>query len=142
MEGNDSPGLGDNSEGDAQGVEDFEDVGCLGAIAIGSNGGIPSLSYRLTIMMTSFLRRDRPIMSVLISDDILQAAQISEIELKREIAILLFQQKKLGLSKARELAEMPLIEFQRELAGRGIIVYDDAAGFQAEVENLRVWGDL
>jgi predicted HTH domain antitoxin len=81
-------------------------------------------------------------MSVLISDDILQAAQISEIELKREIAILLFQQKKLGLSKARELAEMPLIEFQRELAGRGIIVYDDAAGFQAEVENLRVWGDL
>ena len=142
MEGNDSPGLGDNSEGDAQGVEDFEDVGCLGAIAIGSNGGIPPLSYRLTIMMTSFLRRDRPIMSVLISDDILQAAQISEIELKREIAILLFQQKKLGLSKARELAEMPLIEFQRELAGRGIVVHDGAAGFQAEVENLRVWGDL
>jgi predicted HTH domain antitoxin len=32
-------------------------------------------------------------MSVLISDDILQAAQISETELKREIAILLFQKK-------------------------------------------------
>jgi predicted HTH domain antitoxin len=32
-------------------------------------------------------------MSVLISDEILEAAQISETELKREIAVLLFQQK-------------------------------------------------
>ncbi len=60
------------------------------------------------------------IMSVVISDDILQAAQISEAELKREIAILLFQQKKLGLNKARELAGTSLVEFQRELASRGI----------------------
>lgn len=59
-------------------------------------------------------------MSVVISDDILQAAQISEAELKREIAILLFQQKKLGLSKAQELAGTSLVEFQRELVSRGI----------------------
>lgn len=81
-------------------------------------------------------------MSVLISDEILQAAQMTDEELKRELAVLLFQQKKLGLSKARELAEMPLIEFQRELANRGIAVYDDVAAFQTEVENLRTWGDL
>ena len=76
-------------------------------------------------------------MSVLISDEILQAAQMSEKELKRELAVLLFRQKKLGLSKARELAEMPLIEFQRELASRGIAVQDDVVAFQSEVENLR-----
>ncbi|NDJ17690.1 UPF0175 family protein [Myxacorys almedinensis] len=64
-------------------------------------------------------------MSVLISDDILQAAHITEAELKHEIAILLFQQKKLGLSKARELAGIPLIEFQRELANRGLSVQDE-----------------
>ncbi|MGG6266970.1 UPF0175 family protein [Leptolyngbya sp. AN03gr2] len=81
-------------------------------------------------------------MSVIISDDILQAAQISESELKREIAILLFQQKKLNLGKARELAGLPLIEFQRELADRGITIYDDVAGFQTEVENLKAWSDL
>jgi predicted HTH domain antitoxin len=81
-------------------------------------------------------------MSVVISDDVLQAAQITEAELKRELAILLFQQRKLGLSRARALAGMPLIEFQRELADRGINVQDDVAGFQAEVERLRVWGDL
>jgi predicted HTH domain antitoxin len=59
-------------------------------------------------------------MSVLISDDILQSAQISEVELKREVAILLFRQEKLGLNKARELAEMPMAEFQQELTKRGI----------------------
>lgn len=81
-------------------------------------------------------------MSVLISDEILQAAQMTDGELKRELAVLLFQQKKLGLSKARELAEMPLIEFQRELANRGIAMSDDVAAFQTEVEHLRTWGDL
>jgi predicted HTH domain antitoxin len=59
-------------------------------------------------------------MGVLISDEILQAAQISETALKQDIAILLFQKKQLSLSKARELAEMPLIEFQQELANRGV----------------------
>jgi predicted HTH domain antitoxin len=81
-------------------------------------------------------------MSVLISDEILQAAHMTDEELKRELAVLLFQQKKLGLSKARELAEMPLIEFQRELANRGVTMYDDVATFQSEVENLRTRGDL
>jgi predicted HTH domain antitoxin len=81
-------------------------------------------------------------MSVVISDDILQAAQISELELEREIAILLFQQKKLNLRKARELAGLPLIEFQQALASRGIDVHDDIESFQTEVENLKAWGDL
>jgi len=63
-------------------------------------------------------------MSVLISDEILRAAQISETELKQEIAILLFQKKKLGLSQAQELAETPMIEFQQELINRGIPTSD------------------
>ncbi|WP_232731737.1 UPF0175 family protein [Kamptonema formosum] len=40
-------------------------------------------------------------MSAVISDDILKAARMSEDELKREIAILLYQQKKLSTGKAR-----------------------------------------
>ena len=81
-------------------------------------------------------------MSVLVSDEILQAANMSDAELKRELAILLYQQQKLGLSKARELAEMPLIEFQRELARRQIAVFDDVAGFEAEISQLKALGDL
>ena len=59
-------------------------------------------------------------MRVLISDDILQSAQISEVELERDVAILLFRQEKLGLNKARELADMPMAEFQMELEKRGL----------------------
>jgi predicted HTH domain antitoxin len=59
-------------------------------------------------------------MSILISDDILQSTQISETELKREIAIFLFQKNKLGLTQAQELAEIPMVDFQQELANRGI----------------------
>lgn len=81
-------------------------------------------------------------MSVLVSDEILQAANMSDADLKRELAILLYQQQKLGLSKARELAEMPLIEFQRELAQRQIPVFDDMAGFESEIAQLRAVGDL
>ncbi len=81
-------------------------------------------------------------MSVLVSDEILQAANMSDADLKRELAILLYQQKKLGLSKARELAEMPLIEFQRELAWRQIPVFDDVVGFEAEISQLKISGDL
>ena len=40
-------------------------------------------------------------MSAVISDDILKAARTLEDELKREIAILLYQQKKLSTGKAR-----------------------------------------
>ncbi len=45
-------------------------------------------------------------MSVVIPDDILTAAGISEAELKLEIAIMLFQQEKISIGKARRLAGM------------------------------------
>jgi predicted HTH domain antitoxin len=76
-------------------------------------------------------------MSVLISDDILQSAQISEMELKREVAILLFRQEKLGLNKARELAEMPMAEFQQELAKREIDSFLESIE-QSETNNKQI----
>ncbi|MBD2771801.1 UPF0175 family protein [Iningainema tapete] len=81
-------------------------------------------------------------MSVLIPDDILQSAKISEEELKLEIAILLYQQRKLSTGKARRFAGMNLIEFQGELAKRGICINYDVEDFQADLETLRKLGDL
>ena len=43
-------------------------------------------------------------MSVVISDETLQAARMSASELKQEIAILLFQKNKLTLGQASRLA--------------------------------------
>ena len=81
-------------------------------------------------------------MSVVIPDDILQAAGISEAELKLEIAIMLFQQEKISIGKARRLAGMNLIEFQREIAIRGICIHYDVEEFEADLKTLREMGRL
>lgn len=81
-------------------------------------------------------------MNLVIPDDILQAAGMSEAELKLELAILLFQKYKISIGKARHLAGMHLIEFQRELAKRGICLHYDVEDFQADLETLRKLGDL
>ena len=81
-------------------------------------------------------------MSVVIPDDILEAAGISEAELKLEIAIMLFQQEKISIGKARRLAGMNLIEFQREIASRGICIHYDVEEFEADLKTLREIGRL
>ena len=81
-------------------------------------------------------------MSVVIPDDILTAAGISEAELKLEIAIMLFQQEKISIGKARRLAGMNLIEFQREIAIRGICIHYDVEEFEADLKTLREMGRL
>jgi predicted HTH domain antitoxin len=75
-------------------------------------------------------------MSVLVSDELLQAANMSDAELKTELAVLLYQQKKLGLSKAREFAGVALVEFQQELARRQIPVFDDLASLETEISQF------
>lgn len=41
-------------------------------------------------------------MNLVIPDDILRVAKLTEADLRLEIAILLFQQKKIGTGKARQ----------------------------------------
>ncbi|WP_017716259.1 UPF0175 family protein [Kamptonema formosum] len=81
-------------------------------------------------------------MSVVISDDILQAAEMSESEFMLEIAILLFQKDKISIGKASHLAGMNLIEFQREIASRGICIHYDVEEFQEDLKTLRKLGRL
>jgi len=57
-------------------------------------------------------------MSFIIPDEILDATKMTEAELKQEIAVMLFQKKKLGLGKASEFAGMNRILFQHLLASR------------------------
>jgi len=81
-------------------------------------------------------------MTLTIPDDILTAAKITEEELKLEIAIFLYQQKKLSIGKARHLAGMHLIEFQKELSRREICINYDVEDLQADIETLKELGYL
>jgi len=81
-------------------------------------------------------------MSILISDDILQSARLTEDELKQEIAILLFQKEKLTLAQASRFAGMTRLQFQHLLASRKIPVHYDIAEFEEDLKTLKESGRL
>lgn len=79
-------------------------------------------------------------MGVFIPDDILQATRMSEEELKREIAVLLFQKEKLTLGQASHLAGINRLQFQHLLASRQIPVHYDVAEFEEDLKALQELG--
>jgi len=81
-------------------------------------------------------------MSLVISDDILRAANISAGELRQEIALLLFQQDKLTLGQASEFTGMSQLEFQRLLASHHIPVHYGKREFADDLDTLRRSGQL
>ena len=81
-------------------------------------------------------------MSLVIPDDILRAAKMSAGELRREIALLLFQQEKLTLGQSSEFAGMSQLEFQQVLASRHVAVHYDAQQFADDLDTLRRLGQL
>lgn len=76
-------------------------------------------------------------MAVLIPDETLYATHLTAVELKQELAILLFEQDRLTLMQATELAEMRPIPFQHLLASRGISPHYDVAEFEQDLITLR-----
>jgi predicted HTH domain antitoxin len=60
-------------------------------------------------------------------------------ELRRELAIHLFQQGKLSFGKAREMAGMSVWTFQQFLGSRDIVVHYDIPDYE---EDLRTLGEI
>jgi predicted HTH domain antitoxin len=79
-------------------------------------------------------------MSLVIPDEVLQAAKITEAELMREIAVMLFQQERITLGRASKIAGLNQIEFQRLLASRDICIHYDVAEYEADLKSLRESG--
>ena len=80
--------------------------------------------------------------SVVISDETLQAAGMSDSELKQEIAILLFQKNKLTLGQASRLAKISQFRFQHLLASRNIPIHYDVDDFEVDLATLKDLGRL
>lgn len=75
-------------------------------------------------------------MSLVIPDEFLQTAHITEADLKLEIAILLFQQEKITLGTASQFADMNQLEFQRILGSRKIPIHYGIEDFQQDLKTL------
>jgi len=77
-----------------------------------------------------------------IPQEVLHAARMTPEEMKRELAVLLFQQGKLSFGKARELAGMTVWAFQQLLGSRGITVHYDVADYEEDLATLKALGHL
>lgn len=74
--------------------------------------------------------------------DIRSATKMSEDELRTELAVHLYQRRKLSLGKARELAGLTVWQFTQLLGSRGITVNYDVEQFEEDVATLRRLGRL
>lgn len=72
-----------------------------------------------------------------ITVDLPDALQISEADLRTELAISLFQQERITLGTASQLAGLHSIEFQQLIASRGICVHYDVEDLEQDLKSLR-----
>ena len=70
---------------------------------------------------------------------LLQAARATPDELRTELAVQLYQQRRLSVGHARELANMSLWEFRQLLASRRIVPLYDVEDLDADMET---WAKL
>ncbi|WP_204102280.1 MULTISPECIES: UPF0175 family protein [Spirulina sp. CCY15215] len=76
-------------------------------------------------------------MNITIPDAVLQENKIVEAELKQEIAIFLFQTKKLNLVQAGNLAQMDENQFQDLLADRQIFRHQDTDELKNSISSVQ-----
>ncbi len=81
-------------------------------------------------------------MSVVIPNEILTTTRMTEDEMKREIAVMLFEKEKLTLGQASRFAGMNRIAFQHLLASRQIPMHYGVEDFEQDINNLRQMGRL
>lgn len=62
-----------------------------------------------------------------IPEDVLDSARMTPAQLKQELALTLYAQRRLSAGKARELAGLSLWEFRQLSAARGIPAHYDEA---------------
>jgi predicted HTH domain antitoxin len=73
---------------------------------------------------------------VQIEDSILEAANMSEQELKVELAILLYAQKRLSFGQARRIAGMGYFEFEKLLFDRNVPAHYDVEDFEEDLKTI------
>ena len=74
--------------------------------------------------------------------EILHVTRMTPEELRRELAVSLFQQGKLSFAKAREMAGMTVWAFQQLLGSRGIPVHYGVEDYEEDLTTLRELGRL
>ena len=77
-----------------------------------------------------------PTSDLIVPKEFLVSAGMSEDEMRIDLAAHLYAEKRLSMGKARELAGLDLISFQKELAKRNIFIHYAAEDLQQDLETL------
>ncbi len=75
-------------------------------------------------------------MDLLIKDEILKKAEITAEELLIEIAVHLYDTERLSMGQARNLVQMDIISFQKELSKRNVYIKYDIEDLETDLKNL------
>jgi len=78
--------------------------------------------------------------SIEIPREVIHSTRMSPEELRRELAIYLFQQGLLSFGKAREMAGMTVWAFQQLLGARGIPVHYGVEDYEQDLMTLEELG--
>ena len=73
-------------------------------------------------------------MTLTISDDIIRQTNLSEAELRLELALRLFSTGRLSFGQARRIAGVDVIAFQQVLAHNRIPLHYDVADFESDLK--------
>ena len=76
-------------------------------------------------------------MSLLIPDDLLKAAGLSEREMAVEIAILLYQQERVSRGTAARFASLDRFDLQQVMALRGVPLNFDVHDLEDDLATIR-----
>jgi predicted HTH domain antitoxin len=75
-------------------------------------------------------------MQVEIPDNALTSTGLTPDQVRLEVAVALYRDRKVSMGRAARLAGLPRIPFQRELAQRGVTVDYDVAEFEEDLRNI------
>lgn len=75
-------------------------------------------------------------MDLLIKDEILKKAEITAEELLIEIAVHLYDTERLSMGQARNLAQLDLVSFQKELSKRNVYLKYEIEDLETDLKNL------
>ncbi|WP_404785886.1 UPF0175 family protein [Altericista sp. CCNU0014] len=81
-------------------------------------------------------------MSLVISDELVQASGLSEVELLQELVLLLYQREKISLGKASRILGISQLDFQSLLTNHNLYIHYDVNDLHEDVQNLQELGLL
>lgn len=79
-------------------------------------------------------------MQVELPDAALTGTGLTPEQVRLEVAVALYRDRKVSMGRAAQFAALPRIPFQRELARRGVTVDYGVDDLHADLETLRALG--